>query len=173
MTLRWADVTFGNGGKKSTVTISATVTWINSRGLIRQDHPKTDSGWRTITLPQFATDLLRRYAADRHPAPEDPIFPSGTGTFRSPNNFRRAWLAAIDGTGYEWVTPHTFRRTVATHLDRERSTDDAAAQLGHSDTAVTKAHYIAKAHRAPDVSDVLQQFQRPLSPPPGPPPRSL
>jgi integrase len=65
------------------------------------------------------------------------------------------------GTGFEWVTPHTFRRTVATVLDRERSTDDAAAQLGHSDTAVTKAHYIAKAHRAPDVSDTLQQFARP------------
>jgi len=60
-------------------------------------------------------------------------------------------------------TPTLARRcrTVATLLDRERSTDHAAAQLGHSDTAVTKAHYIAKAHRAPDVSNVLQQLSRP------------
>jgi len=29
--------------------------------LIRQDHPKTASGGRTITLPGFAADLLRRY----------------------------------------------------------------------------------------------------------------
>ncbi|MCL2804075.1 MAG: hypothetical protein FWD29_09040 [Micrococcales bacterium] len=50
---------------------------------------------------------------------------------------------------------------MATLLDRKRATDHAAAQLGHSDTAVTKTHYIAKAHRAPDVSDVLQQLARP------------
>jgi integrase len=164
LALRWTDINHDDDGK-ATVTISGTVTWINGQGLVRQDHPKTASGWRTITLPPFAANLLRAYHQERQPTPDDPVFPSGSGTFRSPNNFRRAWRDAITGTGYEWVTPHTFRRTVATLLDRERSTDDAAAQLGHSDTAVTRTHYIAKAHRAPDVSDVLQQLQRPPVPP--------
>jgi integrase len=145
----------------STVTICGTMTWVNGTGLIRQDHPKTAPGWRTITLPDFAADLLRRYLAERHPGPDDPVFPSHSGTFRSPNNLRRQLRDALAGTVFEWVTPHTFRRTVATVLDRERSTEQAAAQLGHSGTAVTKAHYIAKAHRAPDSSDVLQAFARP------------
>ena len=94
------------------------------------------------------------------------MFSSAAGTFRLPNNFRRQLREALQGTAFEWVTPHSFRRTVATLLDRERSTDHAAAQLGHSDVAVAKAHYIAKAHHAPDVSDVLQQLARPVPKPP-------
>jgi integrase len=166
LALRWTDIDLGEEQRKPTATISGTVIWITGQGLVRQDHPKTASGWRTIALPDFAADILRRYIAEHRPGPDDPVFPSSSGSFRSPNNFRRQWRDAIAGTGYEWVTPHSFRRTVATLLDRERSTDDAAAQLGHSDTAVTKAHYIAKAHRAPDVTDVLQQLQRPPTPPP-------
>jgi integrase len=149
------------------------MTWVNGTGLVRQDHQKTASGWRTITLLDFAVTLLRRYIAERAPLPEEPVLPSHAGTFRSPNNFRRQMREALAGTEFEWVTPHTFRRTVATVLDRERSTEQAAAQLGHSGTAVTKAHYIAKAHRAPDSSDVLQAFARPANTPQRPAARRL
>jgi integrase len=58
----------------------------------------------------------------------------------------------------EWVTPHMMRKTVATVVDRERGTKEAASQLGHSGTAVTEAHYIEKTHRAPDLTDVLETF---------------
>ncbi|MDR0417678.1 MAG: tyrosine-type recombinase/integrase [Propionibacteriaceae bacterium] len=105
-----------------------------------------------------AADLLRRYHGL-----DEPVFPSTAGTFRSPNNFRRQLREALNGTGFEWVTPHSFRRTVATLLDQERSTDDAAAQLGHSDTAVTKAHYIAKAHRAQTCPTYSNRWPDPLS----------
>jgi integrase len=159
--LRWSDIALGEDGGKTTVTIRGTLTMIKGQGLVRQDHPKTASGWRTITLPDFAADLLHQYAEQRQPSPDDPVFPSHSGTFRSPNNFRRQWRDAIQGTGYEWVTPHSFRRTVATLVDRELSTEDAAAQLGHSGTNVTRQHYIAKAHQAPDLSDVLQKLKRP------------
>jgi integrase len=54
--------------------------------------------------------------------------------------------------------PHSFRKTVATLLDRERTTADAAAQLGHSSPAVTRTHYVQKAHQAPDVTDVLDKL---------------
>jgi hypothetical protein len=81
---------------------------------------------RSITLPDFAADLLRRYIAERGPDLGDPVFRSASGSFRSPNNFRRRWRDAVAGTGFEWVTPHTFRRTVATLLGSDRSTDDAA-----------------------------------------------
>jgi hypothetical protein len=33
-------------------------------GLARQPHPKTDAGWRTITLPAFAVALLLRLSVD-------------------------------------------------------------------------------------------------------------
>jgi integrase len=55
---------------------------------------------------------------------------------------------------------------VATLLDRERTTADAAAQLGHSSPAVTRTHYVQRAHQAPDMTEVLQQFGRPVAVPP-------
>lgn len=86
----------------------------------------------------------------------DLVLPSSTGTLRDPHNLRRSWRDARASAGFDWVTPHTFRRTVATLIDRERSLEDAALQLGHSGTAVTSRHYIEKTGLAPDLRDVLE-----------------
>jgi integrase len=83
-------------------------------------HLKTAFSWRLITLPDFAVTLLRRYIAERTPAKGEPVLPSHAGTFRSPNNFRRHMREALPGTGFEWVTPHTFRRT-ATQAEGHRA----------------------------------------------------
>ena len=56
------------------------------------------------------------------------------------------------------MTPHVFRKSVATLIDHEYSSKHAAAQLGHSGTAITEKHYIAKATSTPDLTDALQQF---------------
>jgi integrase len=57
-----------------------------------------------------------------------------------------------------WVTPHTFRKTVATLIDKEADTKSAAAQLGHASEDITDTYYIAKPILAPDVSDILEQL---------------
>jgi integrase len=143
--------------------------WVRGHGYIRQDHPKTDSGWRTVTLPRFAVETLGRLRERQGGEPDAgaPVLPSASGTLRSPANFRRQWRAARAAAGFAWVIPKTFRNTVATLLDRERSTKAAAAQLGHSGTAVTRQHYIKKAHRAPDNSAILQTLA-PMPMPTGP-----
>jgi integrase len=46
----------------------------------------------------------------------------------------------LDEAGIEGATPHSFRRTVATVLDRVGGADLAAEMLGHSSWKVTK-HY--------------------------------
>jgi integrase len=89
--------------------------------------------------------------------PWDVVFPSSTGTLRDPHNVRRQWREAR-GDAFAWVTPHAFRKTVATLIDRERGDHDASAQLGHSGTAVTRKHYIEKAVEAPDLTAVLNQL---------------
>ncbi len=76
---------------------------------------------------------------------------------REPHNFRRQWRDAR-GDIFTWATPHSFRRTVATLVDRVVSTQHAAAQLGHSGTAVTARHYVEKATEAPDLTNVLYQL---------------
>jgi integrase len=143
--------------KPATVTITGTVVPIRGQGNIRQGHPKTGSGWRTVTLPRFAVETLGRLRERQGGTPDAaaPVLPSAPGTL-PPANFRRQWRAARAASGFDWAIPKTFRKTVATLLDRERSAKAAAAQLGHSGTAVTRRHYIKRAHRAPDNSTILQ-----------------
>ncbi|WP_318779218.1 hypothetical protein [Arthrobacter sp. AET 35A] len=86
------------------------------------------------------------------------LFPSSTGTVRSPHNFRRQWRDARAGSPFEWVTPHVFRKSVATLIGQEYSSKQAAVQLGHAGTAITEKHYIAKATQSPDLAAVLQKF---------------
>lgn len=154
LAIRWADVDLA--AERPTVTISGTVVQVKGEGLRRQGHPKTAAGWRTIVLPRFAADTLLRLQVAAHGNVHDVVFPSSTGTLRSPHNFRRQWRDARAAAGFTWVTPHTYRKTVATLLDRERDVKTAAGQLGHSGTAVTERHYVAKAAQAVDSSDVLQ-----------------
>lgn len=154
LAIRWRDVDLS--ADRPTLTITGTVVHLKGEGLRRQDHPKTASGRRTVVLPRFAVDTLMRLQLEAEGNPHDVVFPSAVGTLRSPHNLRRQWRAARSSCGFEWVTPHTYRRTVATLLDRERSTKDAAAQLGHSGTAVTSRHYVERMHQAPDASEVLQ-----------------
>ena len=90
--------------------------------------------------------------------PHDAIFASRRGTWMSPQNVRRQWRQARADTGLEWVTPHTFRKTVATLIDKEADTDSAAAQLGHGSKAITKKHYIVKPALAPDSSHILERL---------------
>jgi integrase len=55
----------------------------------------------------------------------------------------------------KWVSPHIFRKTVATVLSGQGLVSEAAAQLGHVDESITKKFYIQKPS-APDVSHVLE-----------------
>jgi hypothetical protein len=70
-------------------------------------------------LPRFAVGMLlaRKFIAASNP--NDAIFTSRRGTWLSPNNVRRQWRQARAQTELGWVTPHTFRKTVATLIDRE------------------------------------------------------
>lgn len=152
--LRWDDVDLA--ANPATATIRGTVVRIAGRGLVRQATPKTASGHRTVTLPRFAVDTLLRRQVQAWPNPHNVIFPSSSGTLRDPHNLRRQWRDARHAAGFDWVVPHSFRKTVATIIDRESGTKDAAAVLGHSGVAVTEAHYVQRASIAPDVSALLE-----------------
>jgi integrase len=61
-------------------------------------------------------------------------------------------------TNLGWVTPHTFRKTVATLIKSEADVSSAAAQLGHASEEVTNTYYVVKPVLAPDVSAILEQL---------------
>lgn len=73
------------------------------------------------------------------------------------NNVRRRLRAILDEAGISGVTPHAFRRTVATVVDRAAGTDLAAELLGHTSSAITRAHCIEKDVRVdPRTADALE-----------------
>lgn len=153
LALRWPDVDLS--AQPVALTFSGTLARVKNKGLHRQPWPKTHHSYRTVILPAFAVDVLLRRHVDTTNTPTKAVFPSRRGTWLSPHNVRRQWREARHETGLEWVTPHTFRKTVATLLDREADTKTAAAQLGHANEEITTAHYVEKAHVAPDSSGIL------------------
>lgn len=158
LALRWEDVDIGD---QPTVTVSGTLVYLKEKGLRRQAHTKTASGFRILTLPAFAVEVFLRRSVEAIPTETNAVFPSGKGTWKWPNNYRRTLrsaLRSIESLG--GISPHVFRKSVATLVDAEATLEAAAAVLGHSGTGVTAAHYVAKAAQAPDMSEILEQFGR-------------
>lgn len=156
LALRWEDVDLA--ATQPTVTICGTIVYVKGKGFFRQEWTKTDAGYRTVILPRFAVGMLMARQLDAVEISYDAIFVSRRGTWLSPQNVRRQWRQARADTGLEWVTPHSFRKTVASLIDKEASAKDAAAQLGHESEEITKKHYIVKPAVAPDSSYILEKL---------------
>lgn len=156
LALRWEDLDLA--AERPTLTVCGTVVYVKGKGFFRQEWTKSDAGYRMIVLPRFAVGMLMARKLTVPGNAHDAIFTSRRGTWLSPNNVRRQWRQARAETDLGWVTPHTFRKTVATLIDKEADTKSAAAQLGHASEDVTNAYYIAKPVLAPDVSDILEKF---------------
>ncbi|QSB17551.1 site-specific integrase [Natronosporangium hydrolyticum] len=156
LALRWEDLDLG--ADRPTLTICGTIVYVKGKGFFRQEWTKSHASYRTVILPRFAVAVLmgRKLVAAENA--HDAIFASRRGTWLSTNNVRRQWRQARAATDLTWVTPHTFRKTVATLIDREADAKRAAAQLGHASEEVTNTYYIAKPALAPDVSDILEQL---------------
>lgn len=156
LALRWADVNLHP--ERPTVTISGTVKSEPGKGTYRKPSPKTDSGLRTIMIPGFAVAVLqRRWSSGEHD-PGAPVIPTRNGTWHQVTNVERRWRQIRKDTGLEWVTPHTFRKTVATLIAERVDAETAAQQLGHSSPDITRQFYIAKPAIAADVAHVLDEL---------------
>ena len=83
------------------------------------------------------------------------------GKWHQVRNVEKRWRAIREDTGLEWVTPHVFRKTVATLIDRLADKDPAASLLGHSSSATTTEFYIQRDVAAPDVSHIIESFAAP------------
>jgi integrase len=156
LALRWEDLDLA--AEHPTLTISGTIIYLQGKGYFRQEWTRSEAGYRTVILPSFAVGMLMAHDIVATDNPNDAIFASRRGTWLSPQNVRRQRRQARADTGLEWVTPHTFRKTVATLIDNEADADSAAAQLGHKNREITKKHYIVKPALAPDSSHILEQL---------------
>lgn len=154
LALQFSDVDWAAG----TIAVTGTVKRDSVNGLHRQPSPKSESGKRVLLLPGFAVEALRRRKAMTS---GDLVFPNRDGNPMEPANFRRLWREA---RGDEWaaVKPSSFRKAVATLIERESGSLIASRQLGHSSDAITKKHYIERNRHAPDSTLILEQMHQPV-----------
>jgi integrase len=150
--LRWKDVDLGAG----TVEIKATITRSPGRPTQIQERTKTAAGWRSLALPDWLVTVLKeRREADRI-GPGQEVFPSAQGRLRDPSNTADDLRRTLDPLGFDWVTSHTFRKTVATRLDDAGlSARKIADQLGHARPSLTQDVYMGRRVVTVEAAELL------------------
>jgi integrase len=137
-----------------TVEVRGTVIRVKGRGLVIKPAPKTRAGFRTLVLPSWAVDMLRLRPPGR---PDQTVFCSVLGGLRDRDNVIGDLRNALNAAGFEWVTSHTFRRTVATLMDQSGLSARAAAdQLGHSHPSLTQDVYYGRRIASTGAAEVLE-----------------
>ena len=119
-----------------------------------QEFPKTTAGRRTIALPAFVVDLLERRRAQSPTAQGTAmVFPSPTGRLRDPHNTSSHLRRVLDRAGFDSVSSHVFRKTVATRLDEAGlSARQIAGHLGHNRPSLTQDVYMGRGLASPEAA---------------------
>jgi integrase len=156
LAFRWTDVDLS--ATPPTVSVTGTIKTETGKGTYRKSKPKSDASKRTIALPPFAVGVLVRRRVEQPSNSCDAVFATRNGTWHQVGNIERRWRTIRGDAGLDWVTPHTFRKTVATMIDRLADSDTAARVLGHSSAAITKEFYVEKDRSTPDVTHLLESF---------------
>lgn len=144
----------------ATVRICGTIVSPAGKPTRRQPNTKTTKSTRTVAVPSFTAEVLRqRLIVVAGDDPEHLLFVTRNGTPLTTNNVRRRLRSVMAAAGIEGVTPHSFRRTVATVLDRASGPDLAAEMLGHSSSKITKEHYIEPDEKVnPVTAEILESL---------------
>jgi integrase len=155
--LAWNSVDLDAG----TVEVRAAAIRVRGQGLMVKT-TKTDAGTRTLVLPRWTIVMLRDRAAHLHAAGaanpgNRPVFPAPLGGWRDPSNTQAALRDAFTAAGFDWVTSHAFRKSVATLMDQAGLPSRAAAdQLGHANTSMTTDVYFGRKVAATGAAAVLE-----------------
>ena len=144
----------------ATVRICGTIISPAGKPTYRQHHPKTEKSTRVVSVPSFTAEVLReRLVAAAEEPPEHLLFFSRNHTPLTTNNVRRRLRTILADAGITGVTPHSFRRTVATVLDRASGPDLAAELLGHTSSKITLQHYIEPDETVdPVTAEILESL---------------
>lgn len=146
-------------GAPPSIRIAGTIVSRRGDPTIRQDHPKTARSRRVVAIPTFTAEAVRKRLTALDDTSSDALlFCARGGTPLTTNNVRRQLRHVMDLAGIEGVTPHMFRRTVATAVNEQAGVDLAAELLGHTDPKITLQHYIRRNEMVnPVTADLLDQ----------------
>lgn len=140
-----------------TATVEAINVRVKGKGVIRQEFPKTTKSGRTTPLPQPTVDLLRR-RHERLKRDTTLLFPTPQMRLRDPSNTQREVRDRRDLLGYPELSTHSFRKTVATILDKAGlSATDIADYLGHENPSMTQDVYMNTVKGATEAARVMEK----------------
>ena len=154
--LRWDDVDLNAG----TVSVNRSLEQVDAA--LHVAPPKTDAGYRTLSMPDALVDALRAHRAVfdglrlRHGGkwnPEAYIVVTGRGTPIKPRNLSSAWSDFCRRKGLVKLRYHDLRHSFATDLLLRQGVDVriVSERLGHADPAITLRLYVhpnEKMHKA-------------------------
>jgi len=125
--------------------------------------PKSASGVRSISLPTFAVDVLKRHLAKRTAGP---IFTTRTGGYIPKSNFiRRDWTELLAAAGVPYRKFHTLRHTHASRLLADGvDPAEVAKRLGDRIETVMRvyAHWVETNNR--DTAAKIEAIYGPTRP---------
>jgi integrase len=127
--LRWSDVDLL--ADPPTMTADGTALdhgKVTGKGVHRQDERKGGAPAHTVVLPKLAVEALTGLFGNTADA-DGPVFANRDGGWMSLANLRRSLRSALPDE-LLWVTPYSFRRTVATVVRDDLG--PAQAQYGQS-----------------------------------------
>ncbi|OCB19267.1 integrase [Mycobacterium malmoense] len=158
LAIRWEDVDLL--GTPPTVTVNGTVVdagRVAGKPLHRQGGRKGGAPPHTVSLPAFGVQVLADLYAVT--GPEGPVLTNRDGGLVALTNIRSSLREALAGHEHlKWVTPHSFRRTVATVVRDGLGVEAAQRQLAHAQLATTEGHYVQRVTAGPDARAVLETW---------------
>lgn len=163
--IRRQDVRFV--GDRAVVNLVGTVTTTTADGTTWKPIPKRKSQQRAITVPSFATSVLRRRMANYRDNEFGLLFITRTGKPRPTHNinrtlrnFREAHADVLRGIGVEPtdLTSRAYRKMAARTIADTEGIDLAASLLGHADSRTTRGHYAKPNRVVPSrTADILEE----------------
>ncbi len=139
MGVTWDDVDLDQG----LLHVRRTIVRVKGVGLVAKS-TKSRAGLRVLRIPSWLADVLAKRRPDDGGG-ATPVFADANGGLRDRNNIERDFRKVRTGTPFEWVVPHTYRKTVATLLDDGGlSARIVADQLGHARISMTQDVYMGR-----------------------------
>ncbi len=162
--LRWSDVDLDKG----TLRVTRTLTYVNGHGSVESE-PKTAKSKRTIVLPQFVVETLRRHrvsqlerrlAVGKGWIDRDLVFPDDDGDFVIAQTLLRRFYRLLKEIGLPRIRFHDLRHSAATLLLSMGVPAKVVQELlGHSTISITMDVY---SHVLPsmqkDAMDKMDDF---------------
>lgn len=144
---------------KPFLRVDHRVIWVKGQGVVRVEREANAKGaGQLLELPKWAWSVFnpRKLKA----GPDGPLFPSPKGKWRHPTTAVGNVSTAMDRAGFEWVTSHVMRKTVATVLaEAGLPVRQISTRLGHTKEATTERHYIGAVESDPAVMEALDGME--------------